>query len=63
MNETGASYSALGWSPDGRLLLYSRYTRAYSAQGTGRFDVLATDIASGQTTLLVPAGDLATFLP
>jgi ABC-type nickel/cobalt efflux system permease component RcnA/Tol biopolymer transport system component len=63
LNEEGASYSGLSWSPDGRLLLYSRYTLDYSTGGTGHFDVLSTDIESGQSRLLAPGGDLATFLP
>jgi ABC-type nickel/cobalt efflux system permease component RcnA/Tol biopolymer transport system component len=63
LNEGGASYSSLNWSPDGRLLLYSRYTLDKSAGGAGYFDVCSTDISSGQTTVLVPGGDVATFMP
>ena len=63
LKETGASYSGLGWFTDGRHLLYSRYTMQYSAGITGRFDVFTADITSGQTALLAPGGDVATFLP
>jgi nickel/cobalt transporter (NicO) family protein len=63
LNEAGASYSGLGWSPDGRLLLYSRYKLDYSAGGVGRFDVCSTDITTGEATVLVPGGDIATYIP
>jgi nickel/cobalt transporter (NicO) family protein len=65
LNEAGASYSGLSWSPDGHLLLYSRYTLDSSAgtTGTGRFDVCSVDIATGKVTVLVPGGDIAHFLP
>jgi Tol biopolymer transport system component len=63
LNEAGASYSGLGWSPDGGLLLYSRYKLDYSAGGVGRFDVCSTDIVTGQTKVLVPGGDIATYIP
>ncbi len=65
LDEAGASYSSLSWSPDGRLLLYSRYVLDYSAgaAGTGRFDVCSVDISTGQTIVLAPGGDIAQFLP
>jgi Tol biopolymer transport system component len=63
LNEEGSSYSGLSWSADGRFLLYSRYTLDYSAQRTGHFDVLSTNVDTGQSTVLAPGGDLATFLP
>jgi Tol biopolymer transport system component len=63
LNEAGASYSGLSWSPDGQLLLYSRYRLDYVAGGVGRFDVCSTDIDTGQTTVLAPGADIATYLP
>ncbi len=65
LDEAGASYSSLSWSPDGRLLLYSRYVLDTSAGagGTGRFDVCSLNISTGQTTVLAPGGDIAQFLP
>ena len=63
LSEGGASYSGLSWSPDGRMLLYSRYTLDYSTGGTGRFDVCFIDISTGHVTVLVPGGDIAQFLP
>jgi Tol biopolymer transport system component len=61
--EQGASYSSLNWSPDGRYLLYARYTLDPSAQKPGRFDVYVTDIRAGASRILVAGGDLPTFLP
>jgi Tol biopolymer transport system component len=63
LNEAHASYSDLKWSPDGRYLLYSRYMLLYSAQNPGHFNVYATDIQTGERTLVVPGGDLGTFIP
>jgi Tol biopolymer transport system component len=62
LNEDGASYSGLQWSPDGRYLLYSRYVLQISTQSVPHFDVYLTDIQTGASSLLVPGGDLATFL-
>ncbi len=63
LHEDNASYSDLSWSPDGRYLLYSRYTLNYANQNVGHFDVAVTDLQTGTSTVLVPGGDLARFLP
>lgn len=72
LKEDGASYSSLNWSPDGRYLLYSRYSlesptpgaaSSASTAGTGRFDVYVTDIQTGESRLLVTGGDLPALLP
>ncbi|HEX8993239.1 MAG TPA: hypothetical protein VF784_16275, partial [Anaerolineales bacterium] len=63
LDEAGASYSGLSWSPDGRFLLYSRYTRGDTSGNTGRFDVCSVDVGTGQTTVLAPGGDVAKSLP
>ncbi len=63
LSEAGASYSSLSWSPDGRTLLYSRYTLDLSTGGTGRFDVCSIEISTGHVAVLVPGGDIAQFVP
>ena len=65
LNEAGASYSSMSWSPDGRILLYSRYTLDTSGGvgATGEFDVCSVNIATGQTSVLAPGGDIAQYLP
>jgi nickel/cobalt exporter len=63
LDEDNASYSNLNWSPDGRYLLYSRYTLQFSAQNGGHFDVCATDTQTGKSMTLVPGGDMPAFLP
>jgi Tol biopolymer transport system component len=63
LDEANASYSNLTWSPDGRFLLYSRYTLQLSAQNGGHFDVCATDIETDRSMTLVPGGDIPRFLP
>jgi len=63
LDETGASYSSLRWSPDGRSLLYSRYVLDPTGQNPGRFDIYLADIQTGESRLLVESGDLPAFLP
>ena len=63
LNEAGASYSDLRWSPDGKTLIYSRYSYSNADQNVGRFDIYMLDIFTGQTTLLAPGGDLPSLLP
>jgi ABC-type nickel/cobalt efflux system permease component RcnA/Tol biopolymer transport system component len=63
LDETGASYSSLRWSPDGRNLLYSRYVLDPTGQNPGRFDIYLADIQTGESKLLVQSGDLPAFLP
>ena len=63
LQEDGASYSSLNWSPDGRDLLYSRYVLDLSAQTPGHFDIYIAEIGTDQTRVLVSGGDVPAFLP
>jgi Tol biopolymer transport system component len=63
LHEDGASYSSLRWSPDGLYLLYSRYALNPSGQTPGHFDIYLVDVQTGQSKLLVHAGDVPAFLP
>jgi ABC-type nickel/cobalt efflux system permease component RcnA len=63
LNADNVYYSDLKWSPDGRFLIYSRYSYPSASQNQGRFDIYMADIPSGQETLLAPGGDLPGILP
>jgi len=63
LDEQNASYSTLGWSSNGRYLLYSRYILQLSTQNAGHFDVCAIDTQTGNEITLVPGGDIPAFLP
>lgn len=63
LQERGASYSSLVWSPDSRQLLYTRYVLDPEAATPGRFDIYRTDVESGKTHLVVEGGDMPALLP
>jgi nickel/cobalt transporter (NicO) family protein len=63
LNGNNLSYSNLSWSPDGKFIVYSRYSYQFSAQSRGHFDVYAADIQTGREILLAPGGDLPTAIP
>jgi len=63
LNENNASYSDLNWSPDGKFLIYSRYSYEFSYQNVGHFDIYMADLQTGKETLLVPGGDVPSLLP
>jgi TolB protein len=63
LQEPGASYSSISWSPDGSYILYSRYVLDLTASTPGRFDIYMTDAESGESELLVEGGDMPTLLP
>lgn len=59
LGEQDASYSDLAWSPDGRFLVYTRY----SYKLLGKSEIWMVDVQSGQRTRLVSGGMLPRFLP
>ena len=63
LQEPGASYSSLLWSPDSRTLLYSRYVLDVTAATPGRFDLYQTDVGSGKSQLLAAGADMPALLP
>ena len=63
LDEKNASYSDLGWSPDGKSLIYSRYSYEFSYQNVGHFDVYTADLQTGTETMLVSGGDIPTLMP
>ncbi len=63
LDENGASYSDLSWSPDGKFLIYSRYSYEFSYQNVGHFDIYMADLQTGKETMLVSGGDVPSLLP
>lgn len=63
LDEPGASYSSLAWSPDGRYLLYARYVLDLTFAAPGRFDIHMTDLDTGESQLLLEGGDMPSLLP
>jgi nickel/cobalt exporter len=63
LTEPGASYSDITWSPDGKSIIYSRYSLQNTANSIGQFDIYQTDIQTGGSTKLVSGGDYPTLLP
>ncbi len=61
--ESGASYSDITWSPDGKSIIYSRYSLQNTSNSTGQFDIYQADIQTGNSTKLVSGGDYPTLLP
>ncbi len=61
--ESGASYSDITWSPDGKSIIYSRYSLQNTSNSIGQFDIYQTDIQTGNSTKLVSGGDYPTLLP
>ncbi len=63
LTESGASYSDIIWSPDGKSIIYSRYSLQNTSNGIGQFDIYQTDIQTENSTKLVADGDYPTLLP
>ena len=63
LQEPGAAYSSLAWSPDGRHLLYARYVLDLTSPTPGRFDIYMTDVETGESQVLVEGGDMPALLP
>ncbi len=59
LDEANVSYSDLSWSPDGRYLVYSRY----SYQDVGHPAIGMVDIQSNQRSTLVDSGTSPELLP
>jgi Tol biopolymer transport system component len=57
-----ASYSGLKWTPDGKYLIYARYSHPDSNPNIGRFDIYMADVQTSVETHLVIGGDLPELL-
>ena len=63
LTEPGASYSDITWSPDGKSIIYSRYSLQNTSNSIGQFDIFQTDIQTKNSAKLVSGGDYPTLLP